>query len=246
MANILIVEDDKAQRENLKTMIQEMGQALCVLEAQNAHEAFEISTANTIDLFYLDVHLPDVSGLELARKIREVPYYNFTWIIFITSHIKYMLEAFKEIHCYDYILKPIEKDAMQNITMKLLTNNKPDIEEKTERKHIFIEISGVMVKIFADEIVFVEVYRKTCVLHTIKGKYEVKNLSLKKILSTTPKGSLVQSHKSYAINIGLIQEINKKLSCWEIIFKNYEEKALIGDKYKDNVMNICKQYIIRR
>ena len=227
-------------------MIQEVGQALHIFEARDANEALEISTTNRIDLFYLDVHLPDYSGLELAKEIRRFPCYDLAWIIFITSHVKYMLEAFKDTHCYDYILKPVEKDIIQNMTMKLLRKGNPDAGEENERKYIFIEISGIMVEVFIDEIMFVEVYGKICVFHTISGKYELRNYSLNRILSMMPEGSLIQSHRSYAVNIGLIQEINKKPRCWEIIYENYKEKALISDKYKKNVINACQQYIIRR
>lgn len=246
MSKILIVEDDDIQRNNLKTMLQELDHEYQILDSSSAYHALELLKGNNIDLFFIDIHLHNESGLKLARHIRKIPGYDLTWIIFVTSHLEYMLEAFKEIHCYDYLLKPYDKAAIQGMLKKLLFNNSMSISAAEERKYIFVDINGIMAKIFVNDIIFIEVFGKLCVIHTTKGTYNVRNLTLTRILGIVPDNLLIQSHRSYAVNTRYIQSINKNLSCWEIFFSNYEKTALIGGKYRENILEACEKYLCPR
>jgi len=246
MFKILVVEDDDMQRNSLKSMLQEMSEEYHVLEASSASHVLELLKTNRIDLFYIDIQLKNESGLKLARYLRKIPGYELTWIVFITSHVEYMLEAFKEIHCYDYVLKPYEKSVIHNMTQKLLCNKSKDMKEIEKQKCIFVDICGIMARIFVDDIIFIEVFGKICVIHTTMGKYEVKYLSLSKLLDVLPENTLIQSHRAYAVNMNYIRDINKNQPCWKLSFDNYEKTALVGGKYKDKIMEACEKYSILR
>ncbi|TDT58380.1 LytR/AlgR family response regulator transcription factor [Fonticella tunisiensis] len=183
MANILVVEDDKVQRCNLVKMLLELGENFNILEAACANDAMKISRNNKIDLFYIDVNLPDFSGVDLAYEIRKLPQYGLSWIVFITTFADYMIDAFKKIHCYDYIIKLYDKKLVKEMTIKLTRNtvNRESIPKK-ERDYITLDIKGIFIKVYLDEIIFVEVFIRECTFHTINGKYKVNNLSLKKIM----------------------------------------------------------------
>lgn len=240
MSKILIVEDNDLQRISLKSMLQELGNEYHILDSPSADRALELLKANCIDLFYIDIQLHNESGLKLAKYIRKFPGYDLTWIIFITSHVNYMLEAFKEVHCYDYMLKPYDKSAVQNMTRKLLSYKSGDINE-VDKKYLFIDINGILVKLNIEDIVFAEVFGKVCIIHTIRGTYEVRNLSLSKLLNDIPDNKLLQSHPSYAINMNYLKSISKSKTCWEIRFVNYEKTALVGGKYKDTIIKACAE-----
>ena len=242
MPNILIVEDDDIQRSNMKAMLQELGQDYRVLDSSSAYHVLELLKSNVVDLFLIDIHLHNENGLKLARHIRKIPGYELTWIVFVTSHLEYILEAFKEIHCFDYLLKPYDKAAIQGLIKKLLFSNSKGADAAGERKHIFVDINGIMAKVFINDIIFIEVFGKLCVIHTTKGAYDVKNLTLAKLLSLIPDHRLVQSHRSYAVNPYYIQSINKNLPCWEITFVDYEKTALIGGKFREDIMKACEKY----
>ncbi|WP_231247744.1 LytR/AlgR family response regulator transcription factor [Clostridium botulinum] len=115
MYSILIVEDDSVQSTILKTMLESLDFQLNIYKATNELEALNILNKNNIDLFFMDIDLGSSSGLELAFKIRKDPKYEFSWIIFLTTHMQYITQAFKEIHCYDYILKPYDKNEVLDI-----------------------------------------------------------------------------------------------------------------------------------
>lgn len=242
MPKILIVEDDDIQRGNMKAMLQELGQEYRILDSSSAYHALDLLKSNSIDLFLIDIHLQNESGLKLARHIRRIPGYELTWIVFVTSYLEYILEAFKEIHCYDYLLKPYDKTAMHNLIKKLLFPNSGGKNTSEERKYIFVDINGIMAKVFIDDIIFIEVFGKLCIIHTTKGAYDVKNFTLTKLLGLMRDSKLIQSHRSYVVNTYYIQSINKNMPCWEIHFVNYEKTALVGGKYKENLMEACEKY----
>jgi two-component system LytT family response regulator len=227
-------------------MLQELGNEYQIIDSPSLYHAVDLLRTNIFDLFYIDIQLNNENGLKLAKHIRKIPGYELTWIVFVTSHVEYMLEAFKEIHCYDYILKPYEKSAIHNMTRKLLVSNSKGITGKEGRKFIAVDIDDIMVRIFVDEIIFIEVFGKHCVIHTIRGVYNVKNLPLIKILDMISADTLIQSHRSYAVNLHYLQSINKNRPCWEISFINYRENALVGGKYKESIMEACEKYSCSR
>ena len=89
---------------------------------------------------------------------------------------------------------------------------------------------------------FIEVNLRTCTIHTKNGKYEVKGVGLKKVLELIDCGDIIQSYKSFLINVKQvekIQSIDSKLS--EIYFQNYNETALLGYKYKNILLGKFKK-----
>jgi len=243
MMAILIVEDNIQESENLKRMLHEVDKSLNIYEAQSKREALNISNRILIDIFYLDINLIDSTGIDLARELRQIKRYEFNWIIFTTSHAHYMVEAFKEIHCYDYILKPYDKKDIMTLTSKLMSGRYTNIPTENEKKHIVFDLkSGISIKIYVEEIMFIEVNLRTCTIHTKNGKYEVKGVGLKKVLELIDCGDIIQSYKSFLINVKQvekIQSIDSKLS--EIYFQNYNETALLGYKYKNILLEKFKK-----
>lgn len=243
MKTILLVEDDINQRQNLKKMLQEIDADLKIYEAQDKDEALEILNNVFIELFFIDISLKSSSGLDIALEIRKIPKYEFSWIIFLTTHAQYMLQAFKEIHCYDYILKPYEKNEVIELTEKLISGTYRSNIPVDERKYAVFEMKkGISVKIYIDQIIFIEVSIRTCIVHTKQGKYELKRVSLKKALELIDCDEIIQSHKSFVVNINYIkgiESISSRLS--NIYFDNYGEKALLGYRFKDIVVESFKQ-----
>jgi CheY-like chemotaxis protein len=109
MVNILIVEDSVHDIKRYKEFItpSEHVKLFC---ASSAEEVMPVIKDNKIDVFFLDVNLPGIDGFEFARKIRQLPGYFLSYIIFITGYSQNQLDVFKEFHCYDYIVKPFIKE----------------------------------------------------------------------------------------------------------------------------------------
>lgn len=236
--NVLIVEDDKLQSESLKKMIHKIEKNINIYEAIDKDDALEITSRNNIDVFYVDICLHNSSGVDFAIELRQISKYEFSFIVFLTTHVEYISKAFKEVHCYDYILKPYDMADVVKMTKRFRLhieniNNKPK-----EKRYVIIELrKGVNIKIYIDETIFIEVKLRVCMIHTVNGVYKVNNLALSKILSVINCKNIVQCHKSFAVNINYIkgiENINNKLS--EIYFENCNKNALLGYKFKNTII----------
>lgn len=251
MYSVILVEDDSIQRKNLKTMILSICKSIKIHEADNESTALEIINTNNIDLFIIDIELIESSGLDLALKIRTMDRYQFSYIVFLTTHVEYIIQALKQVHCYDYITKPYKKDDVQAILNKLILhgnnfgsnmndslNQYKDMNEESDKEILITLKSGIYLGIKTEDIIFIEVKGRECEVNTIKGIYVASNMSLKKMMNLINCDYIVQSHRAFLINKNYILKIEKldvKLSA--IYFKNYPKTALLGYKFKDIIIS---------
>lgn len=249
MYNIILVEDDPIQRDILKKMVTSTYEFLKIYEADSEITALDIIEKNDINMFLIDIQLKDSSGLDLAMKIRNIPKYEFRQIIFLTTHMEYITQAFKQTHCYDYILKPYDKENVQAMLKRIIVNetdnltNKKDNSNEIEEKEIIVTLkNGIFVGVKVKDILFVEVIGKNCEINTVNGVYVSNNTSLKKIIKLIDCDYIIQSHRAFAINISCVFKIEKldvKLS--EVYFNKYDKTALLGYKFKNDVISKFKK-----
>lgn len=249
MYSIIIVEDDSIQRDFLKRMLVSTYEFVKIYEADSENSALDIIEKDDINMFLIDISLKGSSGLELAIKIRDIPKYQFRQIIFLTTHMEYIIQAFKQTHCYDYIIKPYNKEDVQVILDKLILNDISNLERKSnnsneeECKEIVITLkNGIYIGIKIDDILFIEIKGKNCEINTINGIYIANNMSLKKIIKLINCEHIIQSHRAFVININYIYKIEKLDVKLNIIhFNQYPKTALLGYKFKDNVISEFKK-----
>lgn len=249
MYSIILVEDDSMQREILKTIILSTYDSIRIYEADSERAALDIIKNNDINMFVIDISLKESSGLDLAMNIRSIPKYEFSQLIFLTTHVDYMLQAFKQIHCYDYILKPYNKKDVQAMFNKLIYNEinnldnvKNDLNEDTDKEFVIKIRNSIFVMVKINDILFIEVNGRDCEVNTVSGIYTYSNISLKKILKLINCEHIVQSHKAFAINKNYIFKIEKlDIRLSNIHFKNYSRTALIGIKFRNSIISEFKQ-----
>lgn len=249
MYSIILVEDDCMQRKNLKKMILSMHDFVTIYEADSEDSALNLVEKYDIDLFLIDISLKESSGLDLALNIRKIPKYEFRQIIFLTTHMEYITQAFKQTHCYDYILKPYDKKEVQAILEKIILNEtsdkyaKNDDSKPEDDKEIVITLkSGIYVGIKIKDIIFIMVEGKNCQVNTVNGNYIATNTTLKKILQLIDSDYIIQSHRSFAVNkkyICKIEKVDLKLN--RVYFEGCSDTALLGYKFKDSVISEFKR-----
>jgi len=192
-------------------------------------EAFEVLNTQNIDLFLLDINMPDVSGLSLAKSINKK-----SKIIFTTAYREYALDGF-DLQAVDYLLKPIAFDRFLQAINKFFETKisiQPlvDVVEKSvKNNYIFVRSDCKMVKVVFDEILYVEslsdyikIYLKDNVLVT---RETISNIEMK-----LPSQQFLRIHRSYIINLN-------KTDSYTNEFLEIGKKAIpISRTYKENVL----------
>ncbi|MGL5067523.1 MAG: LytR/AlgR family response regulator transcription factor [Sarcina sp.] len=236
---ILIIEDDYIQRMGLKKIIEQNYLDIRVYVVDNIKSAKDIINEKNIDLFLVDINLPDGSGIEFIKEIRLIEKYKLTGVVFITTQLVQIIEAFKNTHCYDFLIKPYNIDEIKEIINTFI--QRQGIKHLEEQNYIIVTLeNGVDIKIYENEIVFVEYARRKCTIYTINDVIEAKSLTLSKLLQAC--SNLLQSHKSYVINIRYVKRIEKIYAkLWSVKFSSVAESAMLSNSYKEEVLEKWKE-----
>lgn len=162
-----------------------------------------------VDIFFLDIEMNKLTGMDVARKIRERN--DKSEIIFTTGLIDYIHDGY-EVRAYRYLIKPIQFEKLKehvNLCIK-------DIIKKSER-NIFIQNKGDTYKLKIDEITFVEVINKDVIIHTVNESYSTKT-NMRIIETELVKYNFYRCHKSFLVNMKYVEHIKQNI----ILVKNIE------------------------
>lgn len=232
--NILVVEDNHYERENIVRLLESISKEFNILQASTGEEGLSLLKNFEIDLFILDIQLPDMSGMKTAEKIRQIPKYEFTFMIFITTHIQLQLSAFKQVHCYDFLEKPYKKNEFIEIITRLSKGIYKQKQIELAREEIQLQMKDCTIKIYTDEILFIESERRNCKVYTKTKEYSVKNMTIKNTLEILPKDNFMQTHKSYIINLEQIYQLEKtEKNSWLVHFKECPYTAFVSNNFKN-------------
>lgn len=231
---ILLVEDNEGIRNNLIHVINKNFTDIELLTASTGKQAIKILMEEKIDLFFLDIQLPDITGMEIAEKIRSMEQYEFSFIVFITAHVFMLKEALQKYNCYDFIEKPFSEGKIIETLNKL---RKGMGQKSTQvKKSILIENGVYLHKVYLEDILFIEIEARVLKVHTLSGIMKAQNMSLQKIMNLIEGvecEDFIMTHRSYIVNINKIKTIKQeKKRSWEIHLDGYEEVALLSHKYK--------------
>ena len=217
----LIVDDEPIARKGIEEYIEKTPNFECTHSLGSAHKALEYLKNNDVDILFLDIQMPDMTGLELMNVLNNPPQ-----VIFTTAHREFALEGF-ELNAVDYLLKPISYNRFLKAVQKTLT-----ISEGTsnEKDYIFIKCDGLIVKILLDEILFIETAKDYIFIQTLKEKY-LTLISLRQILESLPESKFMKVHRSYVVGLEHIEKIEGNL----LYVKNYKIK--ISRLLKTDVYN---------
>jgi two-component system LytT family response regulator len=233
MTKIMIVEDDIIIAKGLDSIIKSVDEDIETTITPYSKEALEYANDWQYDLFFLDIQLLDYSGYELAKQIRNIDRYKLTLIVFITAIPNKELSAFKEIHCYDYIIKPFKDKEVIEIVKTLV--GYCGIEEEKDN-FIKFKQGNYMYKVNTKDIIYIESIHKKIKVTMDKEQIEVNNYTLYRVLNELPEDDFIQCHKSFIINRNYIKKINLANNLIELSSANVQvPKVPIGRKYKENL-----------
>jgi DNA-binding LytR/AlgR family response regulator len=230
MINYLIVDDEPQARKLLLTYLQEVPTLRLVKTCSNAMEAYEALQTSQVDLMFLDIKMPLVSGTNFLRSLKNSPL-----VIFTTAFNKYAIEGY-ELNVIDYLLKPIAMPrllaAIEKAKERLTISKNPVVEHKTD--YLYIKTDNKLVKVSFSEIILVEGMQNYVKLH-LHDRILIATYTMKALEAILPKRLFLRVHRSYIISNASILAINGN-----IVETNYQN-IQIGVSFKAAVMEHVNQ-----
>ena len=238
---ILILEYEEETREVLVDVLKRCGNNL-VFQTDNKKEASQIAIDNLIDLFVIDISLSqneNIDGKRFAISIRSIERYELTPIIFVTSRTNYEEFAFHELHCYDYLTKPINKEIFKKLITVLLKPRKA-IDKNRDNRLIEFFSEGIYYPIKVENINYIR-YEQRKVMINIKGEeIVIKNSSLAECLQKLEGTSIIQVNRSMLVNGQKIKSYDISNQYIRIEVEKGECNFELGRKYRDNIKEFLK------
>lgn len=223
MIRVVICEDQIEQQKVLKNYLESIlidyTNSYEILIYQSGEELLNNYPEN-VDIFLLDIQMDNITGMDVARKIRKIDE-NSVEIIFITSLIEYIQEGY-EVRAYRYLIKPIKYDDLKIH----ITNCIKEIEQND--KYLIIKVKDGIKKIKHNQITYIEIQKKDMVIHTVNGDYLIKN-TMDNIESEIDNINFCRCHKSFLLNLEYVDSIKQYCA----ILENREEVPISRHRFKD-------------
>ena len=208
---VLVVDDELPARQRLRSMINELDDCIVCAEAVNGSDALARTAELEPDLLLLDVRMPDMDGIEVARHIQQMN--QPPAIIFTTAYGEYALPAF-DTHAADYLLKPVRKERLGEALSKArrLSRNRNDAQAcelgvAAARKQICARIRGNMTLIPVDDVRYFQADSKYITVGYDSGQVLIEDTI--KSLENEFSDSFIRIHRNALISIKHIQGLER-------------------------------------
>ena len=234
MMNCVIIEDQPPAQRILKKYIEDMGSLQLRATFSDAISAMEYLKSNSVDLLFLDIHLPKMSGMDFLKTVSNPPH-----VILTTAFSDYALESY-DFNVVDYLLKPFSFQRFVKAVTKV-PNEAQKLEQpiaeghiKPTQKELFIKSGHELIKIKLEDILYIKSDTDYTELF-LEGKKHLSSESLRYWEENLDKDQFIRIHKSYIINTSKIE----KLSGNQLHLRN-KIVIPIGRVYKDGFMERIK------
>lgn len=233
----LIIDDEPLAREGLEKYVQQIDFLALKGICKNALQANLILQQEPIDLIFLDIEMPGLSGLELLKSLPHAPF-----VIFTTAYPQYALDGY-QFNAIDYLVKPISFERFLqaiNKAWRLLARQHTGAASQQEHAFIFVKTDKRLVKLSIEDILFIEGMQNYIVIHTAQEKLMIL-APLKNILDLLPADTFLQIHKSYIVSINKVEAIEGN----ELILPNH--KIPISARMRPQVLDfLTKNRILKK
>jgi DNA-binding LytR/AlgR family response regulator len=234
MINCLVVDDEPIAREGMMEYVRQIDYLNPVAQCKSAAEAAGLLQKHKIDLIFLDIQMPKLTGIEFVKALSEPPL-----VIFTTAYSEYALEGF-ELDVVDYLLKPISfarfLKAVEKAQNYLHARNK---EVSINSDFFFIKCNGKIEKIIMDDVNYIEAMANYVIIYTKQKKY-ITYLTFSGIEEQLPAELFVRIHKSFLVAISAIQTIDGA----EVITSSM--RLPLSKNYRNEVMSRIESRFIKR
>jgi DNA-binding LytR/AlgR family response regulator len=233
----IAVDDEPLALRVIESHIEKLADVELLAKCGNAIEAIEWIRNKPVDLIFLDIQMPELTGIEFLKSLSNPPA-----IIFTTAYRNYAIEAF-DLDVLDYLLKPISFERFLRAINKYYAHrDSPRLKAKNltvdkapVKDHIFIRKNKTMVKVNFSEILFIESMKDYVKIHTKAESHYVKH-QISQLESELPEGRFIRTHKSFIVPIAKITTVAPGA------IGIGDHKIPIGRNYKELVLKRLNYY----
>ena len=231
----MIVDDEPLAIEVLESFVKRMDVLELVGSCTNAVSAFDMLKKNAVDVLFLDIQMPKLTGIEFLKILNPAPK-----VIFTTAYRDYAVESY-ELNVVDYLLKPIAFDRFLMAINKVIEEKASPVHESIAQvsehqdPYLFLKHDRKMVKVYLKDITYIESLKDYVRVKTTNGKEIISLQKISYLEKKLPSDCFLRIHKSYLISL-------RKISAFtaNAVEINGQEVP-IGRSYKSTVMKVLEQ-----
>ncbi|TCD05583.1 response regulator transcription factor [Pedobacter frigidisoli] len=227
--NCIIIDDELPARELMADNIAQVPFLSLVASAKSATEAIELLSQHQIDLIFLDIQMPGLTGLEFLRNVVNPP-----MVILVTAFQQHALDGF-ELDVVDYLIKPVPfarfLKAVQKAKNRLKVSKNLPIEAIQEDAYVFVNANYSLVKVMLRDVTYIEGLKDYVRINLTYGNTIVTRLGLKAIEERLDSSKFMRVHKSFMIALDKIDSVQKA----QLVIQRKE--IPIGDGYRSLLQN---------
>lgn len=241
MINVIIVDDEPLAQDVLETYISKTPELNLVSKCNNAFEANDALKNHQIDLMFLDIQMPQLTGIEFLKTLSRQPL-----VIFTTAYPNYAVEGF-ELNALDYLLKPISIDRFMkavNKAMDMIGLQRRDHDHGAvpsapeEEDYFFVKADKKLVKVNFKDIVYIEGL-KDYVIIRMETTRVITLQTMKSLEDKLPLSKFKRIHRSYIVNLDKVEAIVGNMV--EVLEKGQPKHLPIGKNYRDELLEMINK-----
>jgi two-component system LytT family response regulator len=224
----IITDDEPFARKGLQGYIEKIGFFDLKGVCEDAIQLSDMLRKETVDLLFLDIQMPHITGVEFLRSMRNPPK-----VIFTTAYQQYAIDGF-ELDVMDYLLKPIPYERFLKAAWKARDYFALREQPESAVPYIFVKANGKLEKITFAEILFIEGMENYVAIY-LENKKIVTHTTIKSLLEKLPSKQFIQTHKSYVIasdRVDTIEGNTLHIGQYKVPMSKYLREEVLGQLVK--------------
>jgi DNA-binding LytR/AlgR family response regulator len=246
--NVIIVDDEPLALDVIETYIERMPELHIVARCNNAFEANDALKNHEVDLMFLDIQMPQLSGVDFLKTLAHPP-----MVIFTTAYPNFAIEGF-ELNALDYLLKPISMDRFMKAVNKAIdqynlqhpkesrthaTSSAMESGSEVRQDYIFVKADKKLIRVKFSEIVYIEGLKDYVIIKTDTGRV-ISLQTMKSLEDKLPMSQFVRIHRSFIVGMDKIHAIVGNMV--EVMEKGQPKHLAIGKNYRDELLEMIEKH----
>lgn len=235
MIRTIIVDDEPLAQDVIETHLEKLADFELIAKCNNVVEAQEILSNEEIDIIFLDIQMPQITGIEFVKTLQNPPI-----IIFTTAYDNYAIEGF-ELNAVDYLLKPISFDRFMKAANKARDKFEASAPSaiggaiSKKEDYMFVKADKKLIKVNFDDIIYIEGLKDYVIIRMNEGRV-ITLQTMKSLEAKLPQDKFMRIHRSYIVGLNKIQAVIGNMV--EITEKNQSKHLPIGKNYREQLQGV--------